>query len=244
MIISDWRTDDNFKEMQSVKRAGSKPIGFSCWPGIRDEKLEVSSPPGFHCCSCALTCLAILQYHDSKDSRTAIGTRKNQLKNACAWPPQNPHHNLEMFLKEWPFVFVDRIKRANSPSLKNALWFSKGSSKLLRTIKKQGCGPVYKGFFGKQRCDLQGLFNKHGCYPQIFLDEQGCGLRRFFDIYRDFWTNRRVIYKGPYNWTNRGVVYKDFWTNRGVVHKGFATNKAEIYKDMCGIPAKTCLFKA
>ena len=49
----------------------------------------------------------------------AIGTRKNQLKNACAWPPQKSHHNLEMLLKECPFVFVDRIKQANSLSLKN-----------------------------------------------------------------------------------------------------------------------------
>ena len=52
----------------------------------------------------------------------AIGTRKNQLKNACAWSPQKSHHYPEMFLKECPFIFVDRIKRKNSPSLKKALW--------------------------------------------------------------------------------------------------------------------------
>ena len=66
----------------------------------------------------------------------AIGTEKNQLKKACAWPPQNPHHNLEMLLKECPFVFVDRIKRANSPSLKNALWFWEGH----QNYQKQGYG--------------------------------------------------------------------------------------------------------
>ena len=43
MIKSDWCKDNNFNQMQCVKRAGSKPIVFPCWLGIRDGKLEVSS---------------------------------------------------------------------------------------------------------------------------------------------------------------------------------------------------------
>ena len=56
----------------------------------------------------------------------AIGTQKNSLKNACSWPPQKSHHNLEIFLKECPFIFVGRIQRKNPSSLKNALWFWDG----------------------------------------------------------------------------------------------------------------------
>ena len=73
------------------------------------------------------------------------------------------------------FLWIYRIKRANSPSLKNALWFWEGHQNY------QNRGMVYKGFFGKQGCDLQRFFEKRGCDLHNVLDKQGCGLLRFFD---------------------------------------------------------------
>ena len=181
----------------------------------------------------------------------AIGTRKNQLKNACARPPQKSHHNLEMLLKECPFVFVDRIKRANSPSLKNALWFWEGH----QNYQKQGYG-------------LQRFFLQTGVWStQIFRQTWVWSTNSFgrtgvwsTKIFRQIRLRSTKIFGQTGVWSTKilwqtGVRSIQIFGRTGVwstkvfgqtkvrstkifgqtvVYKDFSTNKAEIYKDMWG----------
>ena len=71
----------------------------------------------------------------------AIGTRENQLKTASARPPQKSHRDPEMFFKECPFIFVDRINQTSSPSKKCTLmWVSEcGNIYFLRNMCEKKC---------------------------------------------------------------------------------------------------------
>ena len=120
-------------------------------------------------------------------------------------PPQKS--NLETFLKECPFIFVERIKRKNSPSLKKCTLILRGSSKATLCVQH-----LY---------DIRLAFGESWCVSCAFLHlgiwldiKNPCITWRVMSllvkghqIQPSFWTDSPI----PTTWTQhlKDVFYKD-----------------------------------